>query len=806
MLDLELDNIADYLDMEDEDVAVNHLIEKYNLSQATGSFLYGAKDEYYTLIDFIISLYLEKEEIPADIIETIKNNLDFKTFLLQEVKQKMNRIMYDNSTILFKEIVSIINLLSFGKDYNIFTTYNFYDVENISQLFRYYEDYLSTLESTESENFELTFTMYVTLIETFNELCVLNQTDVQRKKTIGAIIAVLTETINMIKYKITLDDEKINILNNILGKLLFYYSHVPFVNTDNKDLKYIIDEYHFLFERQTDGYQLSKNTNFGNTNINRDDYYLTYLGSATTLLLTLIYKIELKFTLNDDFYDLQKFSQIIESYQDQCKHVPMEEFNQVSDFKKHLLNNYTYIYNKNNINHTVINFHHILDELILEKEMSSESMNMIRDIILYSNDIQKNKLEEILSILIDMPKIRNDYFEFFKLSIIDIIIIKFTNKQDNGLKVQYLDSIYNYIEKNRVASHLMGMYSKINLSLALYHSYYLNIEAQELSKDFYFGYVHINGNEPLENEYKLINEKILNNYGKMSIANLDIEELNLEKKKYIEIGKKVAANYFKYKEITLKYEINQNLSDIITHIFNQDGLDNDTLNNEIESFISQKIFYGLVFSSVDGLCERNCRLDDIGYEKVFIDLIDGYKLKFAYSTVYKHTFEQIYSNNKEYIQQNIKNLIISYIKSIPLYIDPITNLDNLNKLEKVLLQKEDKELVFIEIYIDSLVQLNKTESFNKSNTYFKTVANEINKLATTYRTHGPRLGIILKDDSNYKDLIERIRDLKVTHNGVQSRVMSTIAVSWGNPSNIIEKSHHALLLATNNLDKYHEFK
>ena len=47
MLDLELDNIADYLDMEDEDVAVNHLIEKYKLSQTDGSFLYGSKDEYY---------------------------------------------------------------------------------------------------------------------------------------------------------------------------------------------------------------------------------------------------------------------------------------------------------------------------------------------------------------------------------------------------------------------------------------------------------------------------------------------------------------------------------------------------------------------------------------------------------------------------------------------------------------------------------------------------------------------------------------------------------------------------------------
>ena len=250
MLDLELDYIADYLDLKNEDIQISNLVDKYNLSLNDSSFLHQTKEQYSLLIEYIISLYFAKKEIPEDIIDAIKNNLDFKAFLLQEVKRKMNNIMYDNSTILFKELVTIINLLSFGKDYDIFTNYNFYSNENISKLFRDYEEYLSILSSTDEKNFELSFNLYITLIETFNELCILNQIDVQRKKTITGIMEVLTETINMIKFKVPLSPEKINILNNILGKLLFYYSHVPFINTQNKDLKYIVDEYNFLFEKK----------------------------------------------------------------------------------------------------------------------------------------------------------------------------------------------------------------------------------------------------------------------------------------------------------------------------------------------------------------------------------------------------------------------------------------------------------------------------------------------------------------------------------------------------------------------------
>lgn len=652
MLDLGFDNI--YIDLNIKNSSLNNLLVKYNL-------IVENENEFEVFINYINSLYLDDKEIPEDIIEQIKNNFEFKSYLLKKIQQKMNNIIHDNSVVIYKELVTIINFLSLGKNFNIFSSYNEYSTENIAILFSEYEEYLKFLSTNDKKNFELTFNYYISLIEAFNELCILNQLDVQRKKTLKNIIEKLTNTITAVKYNILLDDNKVNILNNILGKLLFYYSHIPYISTEGKDLRHIIDEYNFLFEKQTDGYNLCKNANFGNANKKQEDYYCLYLTNATNLLLTLIYKVETNFTLNDDFYDLQKFSQIIEFYQENCTHKEMGDFNSLNDFKDSLFDNYKYIYNLSN--DPIESFHEIIDNLVLKKNMTYEDMSMIRDILLYSNDLKEEKLEIILELFINIPKIKNDYFEFLKLNIIDIIITKYSNNNYAELNQKNLTSIFDYVRKNKVASHIMSVYSKIYLSLSLLYSNNDDVESQKTSKDLYYKYIKINGEEILNNEYKLINNRILENYGKITISDLELEDLHIKREKYITIGKKVFENYFELKDINSKYSINQKLADLITHIFSPKGLNNDILEYEINYFISQKVFEGLVFSMMEGFSNKTIKNDDIGYESVYIDLFDEYKIRVLYSTVYKNTFEKLFEENKTYIKQSINNLLKSYLKA-----------------------------------------------------------------------------------------------------------------------------------------------
>ncbi len=59
--------------------------------------------------------------------------------------KKMNNILSDSTTIIFKEIVTIVNLLSFGKRYDIFESYDYYNLEQLGNLFREYEKNLQEI-------------------------------------------------------------------------------------------------------------------------------------------------------------------------------------------------------------------------------------------------------------------------------------------------------------------------------------------------------------------------------------------------------------------------------------------------------------------------------------------------------------------------------------------------------------------------------------------------------------------------------------------------------------------------------------
>ena len=147
MFIFEENDASNYLDMENEDLVVTNLLHKYNISISTqNSFLYNLNDDYKALIDFVCDLYLDEQEIPQDIQFELENNTHFKTYLLSVIKDKMNNILCDNSTIVFKEIVTVVNLLSFGKSYNIFENYNFYNLEKLGELFREYEKKLIDLK------------------------------------------------------------------------------------------------------------------------------------------------------------------------------------------------------------------------------------------------------------------------------------------------------------------------------------------------------------------------------------------------------------------------------------------------------------------------------------------------------------------------------------------------------------------------------------------------------------------------------------------------------------------------------------
>lgn len=796
------DDISKYLDFEGNDLIVTSLLNKYNLNtNNSSSFLYNLDDDYKALINFIVKLYIEKKDIPKDIKNELVSNTKFKSYLLFDIKERMSNILSDNTTIIYKEIVTIVNLLSFGKKFNIFENYNFYNIKELGLLFREFEESLKILKETDEENFDITFEQYTILIEVVNELCTINSTDVLRKKTIIPLMDSISETINIIKFSIQLNETQVDTLNNILGKILFYYSHIPFINTTNKNAQYLIDEFKFNFEKICDGYNLSKNANFA-ADPRENEYYKVFLNSSTTLISTLIYKLETSYSYNE-YNKIDKYKDIISLYNEEISHKKLPELKDVEELKTELLKNYNYIYDENLCNE---NYLYVIDNFLENSDFNSSNMHILHSLVLFSSHIDDEKLLKILEILISLDKFKNDYHEFYKLNVCDVIINRFTYDQNQMLNDEIIEKILEYIEKNKIASHLMAIYSKIYLSLSLYYSFFDEYEAIDKSKFFYFNYISINGKELLENEFSKLNNDILLNHGKKYIIDLELENVIVSDAKCIEIGAKTLEKYFNKQELNLKYNINQKLSNIVTEIFTDEGLNDSLLNTHIENFISRDIFHGLTYVWVDGLCENKSQLLDLGYENIEIALIEKYKLNLSYSTVYKHIFNNIYESNKEYIKQNIINLIISYIKSIPIYHDPVTTLYNIDKLRNELRKKGNEELILVEIYLEDLMDLNRRYSYQRVNEMFKEYTATINSFVDIYRFNGPKIAFILEKYEEYDSIIEKIKKVQIGSENDLVYPKLTIAVSWGNKDNIIEKSSHSMSIALAKEEKYYEFR
>ncbi len=81
----------------------------------------------------------------------------------------------------------------------------------------------------------------------------------------------------------------------------------------------------------------------------------------------------------------------------------------------------------------------------------------------------------------------------------------------------------------------------------------------------------------------------------------------------------------------------------------------------------------------------------------------------------------------------------------------------------------------------------------------------INEETDAYRLFGPKLGIILDDGKDYKEVVNFLQELKVQYENQEFDIKTTIAVSIGEANKILEKSFYALSSAKISNDKLYIF-
>lgn len=748
---------------------IENAISKHNITTNFDYLSASNENKYIAIVNHSIFLFHRNEVLPNDIKKIFLDNQPFKNTLNKILKKRLDNLINNDSAIFFKELTSMIHLLCLGEEFKIFKSYNNYDFDLISDLFRLYENVLREQNEKDSELFDTTFESYIILLKALTQLCVINATDIFRKKTINPIIDLMTETINMLKFTIPLNEYNMNKINNILGEHLYYFAHVSYIKINKDDIDYSLKEYHMYLERQIDGFELSRNSNFGDEGeVAQHNEFITFKNNASFLLLTLLQKLNFNFK-DYNYFENSNFEKLLTLYYEMfaLKTVDFKIPDNEKEFKRNLVDSLLHNYQIDLKRSKELNHHTIIDDFIFSgHSFDNRNLETTHNILLFSDDIEDYKYIHIGELLVATKSIQNDYYEFFKLKTLDIIINHFMNKEYNEEIESLLVHIHEYVRVNKVASHLLSMYSKIYLSLALYYSGKThNEELVFKGKDFYAIFIQTNGINLLKNQYKFINEKILFNIGKYYQDKYKLNDCDISKEQLLSLSKANIKEFLDYRELNLKYEIRKGFTELSSKIHKNSDIGYNEINKVIVSLITKKIFHGICEVFILGLGTNINKKFDAGYKQYKIDMTEKYSILFIFPAVYEDNFKYIINYNKDFIKNNISNILRSYEENSVNYIDNITGLYNLTKLTETLdTKKEDEELTFIEIYIDELFNINSMYSYETGNDVFRQIGEKIENLFSIndliFKLNGARIGILL-NTNEYEEVLYQLKLLSI---------------------------------------------
>lgn len=789
---LSKDDYTHYLDENNIEI----ILKKYDILKTKDYLSHSSQSNYLLLINFIEKKYYFNQTIPSDIISIIQNDLTFKEFILQHNKRRLGKLFTNDSAIFFKEIITIINFLSNGKRYNIFTSYDKYDFNEISRLYRDYEKILKKYKASNNKLFDITFKLYTQLFKTYNQLCAINYLDMHRKTSIKHIVDLNMESISILKMDIELSEVQLNKINYHLAKELYHFTHLNYVNSADKTMKELIKVIHDLLQKQADGYALAKKTEFGGKIQYEKREYASFKIHSSYLLILLLKKLKHSFD-NIDFKDLKELSKTVSIYNENFPNKLHEE-ESFDVLEIRLINTLIYNYEYQSSSNLVIkNYKTVIDDFIITgNEFKTSNLKHIHNTLLFAEDLQEDKYLDVAEILIQSPSIKNDYYEYYKLKTIDIIINYYIKSPSNIDLEPYIKRVHAYLEKNKKASHLLSIFSKVSLSITHYYSQKNEKNAFNKALEEYCVFINMNGNKILENQYQSINEKILSSFGKNYVENRNFNNKNWDNKDLVSLGEKIIDDFLKYSELNLKFYINQELSTLTNRILNRENIDANTIQDILSSLISQKIFYGICEVIIKGLTNKSSKIVDLGYKYYNIELNTQYTIQFIFPAVYESMFRNILDKNKDFIQTNLSNLLSNFTHNLRLHINVASSLENHAKLKDDLLLCKKQDITFMEIYISSFHKINLELGFEVGEKFILSIANKIksliNPLDKIYYLNNGRIGIILRNKTSFKILSDKIKNLKIIKNKKTINCDFKIVLTTSPKEDILEQSHKNL--------------
>lgn len=466
------DSSSNFLMFTDKEISqqaqINELIDiakKYGMLEIENQFISAKDKSFLYLINYVCTLENESD-IPKDMENIFLNNIFLKEQLNTFLEKKIYSLLNDDSSSFSKNINILTSILAIGLNDKILNSSNELDFISIHNLFRFYESRLKNIFNENIELFNVTFNSYLILIKMFINLCAINSINLEKTKEIMEVIDLLTETINIVKFTITLKDNDLSKINNLQGKCLYYFSHLDSIVFNQEEIEQTLKKYLLQFEKQEDGFILAKNNHFGyEASILENDEFIVFKNYASILLLILIKdleEIDSNLYIKNEYYIklVNKFYKIflIDTISKDSYILEL--------FKKHLINTFLVKYNSNLSFQKKLNHKFIIEDFILSgDDFDNKNLETIFRILYFTNDIEDFKFFQIIQILVDSKIIVNNYYEFYKLQIFDLFIEKFIKEKESLKTHNLVNQIYNYIKRNDFNFNLLNISKSLSEKL-----------------------------------------------------------------------------------------------------------------------------------------------------------------------------------------------------------------------------------------------------------------------------------------------------------------------------------------------------
>lgn len=615
---------------------ISKLIKKYNILKDENELI-GPKDKNHLyIINYTLNLLKSNIELPIDLKNLFLSNITLKRDINLYLENKVSNLLKDDNNLILKDINILISITAIGSNERILNSNYSYNLDALSKCFRFYEIHLQNLFKNNEKLFNITFDTYVILLKSLFYSLIVSSTNILRNSFIKNMMELITESINIIKYNILLNNVQLSRINNILGRYLYIFSHLENIKVNKDDLNSTFNEFIFIFSRQEDGFNLSKNNYFGYENsFNYESEFILHKNYSAIFLLKLIKK--LKDIDYESYKDNPLFRKILNIYYKRFS--TTDNFtipNSFVDIKNNLLNSLILNYNSDISFEKRQNYKFVLEDFLLnDKIFDNKNIEVIYRILYFADDLEEYKYSHAASILINSNPILNGYQEFFKLTTFDLYLSKIKQKEALSYEeIELLEKIMEYCIKNNCDIHLKSILTKIYLNIAyIFSKHKIKIDLIEKSYALILLFSNFSSIE--------------NNYGYQNL--LIMKYLNVSP---LDVEKEFVVNYFTKNLKILEEIVENNLSK---------NLSTEDKVTFFKNLLHKELFYYI--ANIEFTDDLNKYTNYYELE-VYIHKID-YKnnVIFLYTKLNEEIFHRIFKISKIFILDKLQKLFIQTNKN-----------------------------------------------------------------------------------------------------------------------------------------------